>query len=78
MLDGVIQATVESVGNSHWLRYCPLCGCMHQIVGVDESKPYTPLYQTLPTVYTAQPPAGKKLYSDIFKHTKVKLKLART
>lgn len=75
MLDGVIQATVEPVGDIHWLRCCPLCGCMHQIVKVDESQPYTPMCQTLPSVYAAQSGIWRKLYPDVAKHTKLKLKV---
>ncbi len=65
IIDGLPQADVEIMGKARWVKCCPLCGCTHQIVGVEENKPYTPLCQTLPVLYNAQQTIWHQLYPDV-------------
>ncbi len=59
--EGLVEAT--SAGNH--LMCCPLCGCSHQITGVDTSKPYTPLCQSMPAMFKAQRTEWVKLYPEV-------------
>ena len=63
--DGVPQATIENDNGIRWLRCCPLCGCTHQILGVNESLLYTPLCQTRPLLFKAQQISWHKLHPDV-------------
>jgi hypothetical protein len=71
--DGMPQATVETVGTERWLMCCPLCGSMHQLQGVDESAPYTPLCQTIPMLFKAQQLIWRKEYPDAANYTNLHL-----
>jgi hypothetical protein len=73
MVDGLPHATVDKVGDVHLLRCCPLCGCTHQILTMDEGSPYTPLCQTFPYLYKAQQTSWHKLYPDVAKFAKLRL-----
>ena len=75
--DGLPQADVEVDGSVHWLRCCPLCGCIHQILGVDEDAPYTPLCQTQPLIYKAQLVIWRKLYPDVARYATLHLKVRK-
>ena len=64
--DGLPQATVETLKGVQWLRCCPLCGSVHQIIGnVADSAPYTPLCQTVPMLFQPELVAWRKLYPDV-------------
>jgi hypothetical protein len=71
---GLPQATIETIGAVHWLRCCPLCGSVHQIIsnGTDNT-PYTPLCQTVPTLFKDELVAWRKLYPDVINHKFVHL-----
>jgi hypothetical protein len=71
--DGLPQATVEINGKTHWVKCCPLCGCIHQLLGVDENIPYTPLCQKLPVLYKTQQVAWVKLHPDVSTYTSLHL-----
>jgi hypothetical protein len=75
--EGLPQANVEMVGQVFWLRCCPLCGCTHQILGLDKSVPYEPLCQTFPLIYKTQLVAWHKLYPDVAKYTKLNLSVRK-
>jgi hypothetical protein len=73
---GLPQATVETIGTVQWLRCCPLCGSVHQIIGnanVKDSAPYTPLCQTVSALFKAELLAWQKLYPDVVDHKFVHL-----
>jgi hypothetical protein len=72
-IDGLPQASVETTGQTHWVKCCPLCGCAHQLLGVDENVPYTPLCQTVPVLYKAQQANWQKLYPDVSQYTRLHL-----
>ena len=66
MADGLPQATVETLKGVQWLRCCPLCGSVHQIIGnVADSAPSTPLCQTVPMLFQPELVAWRKLYPDV-------------
>jgi len=72
--NGLPQATVETVNGVQWLRCCPLCGSVHQIVGnTTDNAPYTPLCQTVPELFKAELVAWHKLYPDVISHKFVHL-----
>ena len=72
--EGLPQANVETIGIVHWLQCCPLCGSVHQIIGdVANSAPYTPLCQTVSTLFKAELVAWHKLYPDVTNHKFVHL-----
>jgi hypothetical protein len=72
--DGLPQATVETIKSVQWLRCCPLCGSVHQIVGnVSDNASYTPLCQTVPDLFKAELVAWRKLYPDVTTHKFVHL-----
>lgn len=73
LVGGMPQAIVENVGGIHWLRCCPLCGCTHQILGVDGKLPYTPLCQTIPLLYKTQQAIWHKLYPDVAQYATLHL-----
>ena len=73
VVDGLPQAPVEITGKGRWVRCCPLCGCTHQILGVDEDTPYTPLCQTAPILYKTQQASWHKLFPDVSQYTMVHL-----
>jgi hypothetical protein len=73
IVDGLPQATVEINGAAHWLPCCPLCGCTHQIIGVDENAPYTPLCQTQPLLFKAELGTWRKLYPEVNQYTAIHL-----
>ena len=62
----VPQALVELIGKVQWVRCCPLCGSTHQIIGeVEDAALYTPLCQTVPTLFKEELTAWQKLYPDV-------------
>lgn len=71
--NGLPQVAVEMIGEGHWLKCCPLCGCMHQLQGVDAGVPYTPLCQTVPILFKEQQAIWRKLYPDVAAYTKLHL-----
>ena len=72
--NGLPQATVETMGSVQWLRCCPLCGSVHQIIGdVVDSAPYTPLCQTVASLFKPELLAWHKLYPDVVNHKFVHL-----
>lgn len=71
--DDLPQVTVETIGEAHWLMCCPLCGCQHQIFGVDEKLPYTPLCQTRPLMFKAEVITWRKLNPEVVKYGKLHL-----
>ena len=71
--DSFPQVTVETMGKGRWLMCCPLCGCQHQILGVDETLPYTPLRQAKPLLYKAEVSAWRKLNPEDAKYVKLHL-----
>ena len=72
--NGLPQAAVETINTVHWLRCCPLCGSVHQIIGtVKDSAPYTPLCQTVPELFKPELLAWHKLYPDVISHKFVHL-----
>lgn len=73
IIDDLPQADLEISGKVHWIKCCPLCGCTHQIIGVDENLPYIPLCQTVPTLYKDQQAIWHKLYPDVSKYTSLRL-----
>lgn len=73
IVDGLPQATVELNGGVHWVMCCPLCGCSHQIMGVDESAPYTPLCQTQPLLFKAELGVWHKQYPEVSKYSTLHL-----
>jgi hypothetical protein len=73
IIDGLPQAAVEITGQANWVKCCPLCGCTHQIISVDENVPYIPLCQTLPVLYKTQQAIWHKLYPDVSQYTALHL-----
>ncbi len=73
MNDDMPQATVKLVDQRDWLMCCPLCGCMHQILRIDVSQPYTPMCQSIPALYKTQQDAWRKLHPDVIKYTALRL-----
>ncbi len=72
--DGLPQATMETIGSVQWLRCCPLCGSIHQIIGnTTDSAPYTPLCQTVPILFKEELVAWHKLYPQVIDHKFVHL-----
>jgi hypothetical protein len=71
--DGLPQATVETIGAIQWLRCCPLCGSVHQIIGITDGTPYTPLCQTLSLLFKTELTAWHKLYPDVIAHKSLHL-----
>lgn len=72
--DGLPQATVETIKSVQWLRCCPLCGSVHQIIGnVADNASYTPLCQTVPELFKPELLAWHKLYPDVISHKFVHL-----
>ncbi len=63
--DGLPQAAVETINAVQWVRCCPLCGSMHQIIGAADGAPYTPLCQTVSALFKAELVAWHKLYPDV-------------
>jgi hypothetical protein len=71
---GLPLANVDTIGTVHWLRCCPLCGSVHQIIGdVATNAPYTPLCQTVSMLFKAELVAWQKLYPDVTNHKFVHL-----
>ncbi len=73
MVDGLPQAAVDKIGGAHVIRCCPLCGCTHQILEMDENLPYSPTCQTFPLMYKTQQAAWHKLYPDVAKFVKLRV-----
>jgi hypothetical protein len=71
--NGLPQATVETMGSVQWLRCCPLCGSVHQIIGSTDDAPYTPLCQTVSSLFKPELLAWQKLYPDVVDHKFVRL-----
>ena len=73
IIDGLPEAPLEITAKAHWVKCCPLCGCTHQVIGVDEGLPYTPMCQTLPALYKTQQTTWQKLYPDVTPYTTLHL-----
>jgi hypothetical protein len=73
MADGLPMAAVDKIGQADVVRCCPLCGCTHQILEMDEDVPYTPLCQSFPYLYKAQQTSWHKLYPDVAQFVKLRL-----
>jgi hypothetical protein len=73
IIDGLPQVALEIANGVHWVKCCPLCGCTHQVLGVDEDMPYTPLCQTLPVLYKTQQASWHKLHPGVSNYTMVHL-----
>jgi hypothetical protein len=72
--DGLPQAAVETAGSGQWVKCCPLCGSMHQIMaGTDTTAPYSPLCQTQSALFKAELTAWKKLYPETGQYGQVRL-----
>ena len=54
IVDNLPQASVETVHDKLEIMCCPLCGCNHQLIGVDTSVSYAPLCQTQPILFKEQ------------------------
>ena len=77
IVDELPQAVVDNIGGIHWLKCCPLCGCTHQILGVDVKQPYTPLCQKFPLMYKTEQATCRKLYPDVTQYTTVRLTMKK-
>ena len=73
IVDGLPQAAVDRIGETYVIRCCPLCGCTHQILELDQDLPYTPTCQTFPYMYKTQQTAWRKLYPDVAQFAKLRL-----
>ncbi|MCL4247080.1 MAG: hypothetical protein KJ065_02890 [Anaerolineae bacterium] len=71
--NGLPQAAVETVGAVDWLRCCPLCGSMHQVIGMKDGAAYTPLCQTLSSLFKAELTAWHKLHPDVAQYKALRL-----
>lgn len=71
--DGLPQAVIETNKDGVFLGCCPLCGCIHHLLDVDETVPYTPSCQTTPILYQAQQAKWRKLYPDVAQYTTLHL-----
>lgn len=71
--DGLLYATVELVGSVNWVRCCPLCGSMHQVMSGFSDAPYIPMCQTHPLLFKAELLAWHKLYPEVTKHNSLHL-----
>lgn len=71
--EGLPQAAIDVIGAEQWLMCCPLCGCIHQLVGVNDKVPYAPLCQTVPSLFKVQQAAWHKLYPDIIPYKTLQL-----
>ncbi len=67
------QATVETVGSVDWLRCCPLCGSVHQIIGMKDGAIYIPLCQTQSMLFKAELNSWHKLHPDVVKYKSLHL-----
>lgn len=63
--DGLPHATVETIKSIQWVRCCPLCGSVHQVVNMKLGEPYTPMCQMVPALFKAELAAWQKLYPDV-------------
>ena len=63
--DGLPQATVETIKSVQWVRCCPLCGGVHQVVDMEVGEAYTPMWQMVPALFKAELAAWQKLYPDV-------------
>ena len=71
---GLPQADVETIGAVQWLRCCPLCGSVHQIIGtLADDAPFSPLCQTVPLLFKEELVSWHKLYPDVTGHKFVHL-----
>lgn len=73
IVDGLPQAPIEMNGGVHWVMCCPLCGCSHQLRGVDEGLPYTPLCQTQPLLFKTELAAWLKQFPEVSKYSSLRL-----
>lgn len=71
--EGLPQAVVETIGAVQWVRCCPLCGSVHQIIGAADDAPYSPLCQTVASLFKAELLAWHKLYPDVIDHKFLRL-----
>jgi hypothetical protein len=73
IVDGLSQEAVEVLGAGHWLSCCPLCGCTHQVLGMDESVPYTSRCQTQHALFKAELEVWRKQYPEVGQHKELRL-----
>lgn len=71
--DGLPEVSIETIGEGNWLMCCPLCGCQHQILGVDERQPYIPLCQTHPVLFKAEVTTWRKLNPQVVNYGQLHL-----
>jgi hypothetical protein len=71
--DGLPQAAIEKVGEAHLIRCCPLCGCSHQLMSLDDQSKYKPLCQTMPNLFKLQQVSWHKLYPDMAQYSSLNL-----
>ncbi len=71
--DGQPEGLVDVSDAGHLMMCCPLCGCSHQITGVDTQRPYTPLCQSLPAMFKVQRTAWLKLFPEVTPFTTLHL-----
>lgn len=65
LYDGQPEGVVEATQGARMVMCCPLCGCIHQVMGVDMSKPYTPLCQSNPPMFKLQVSAWQKRFPEV-------------
>ena len=75
--DNLPQSVVESVHDRLEIMCCPLCGCNHQLIGVDISVPYSPLCQIQPVLFKDQLLSWHKLYPDVIQYKSIHLQPAK-
>jgi hypothetical protein len=63
--EGLPRGVVERMGAVNWLRCCPLCGSVHQILEITQDMAYTPMCQTHPHLYKAELASWQKLHPDV-------------
>ncbi len=73
MLDGLPSSTVTVKDIGRWLMCCPLCGCTHEVGSADESKPYTPMCQSLPVVFKSAQTAWQKIHPEVSEYKTLRL-----
>jgi hypothetical protein len=61
MHEGKPVGLVEKTDEGYMVKCCPLCGCVHHLIDVDMSMPYTPLCQSIPDLFKLQQTAWQKL-----------------
>ncbi len=63
--EGQPEVPVDVTAGGSLIMCCPLCGCSHQITQLDTDQPYTPLCQSLPSMFKDQRTAWLKLFPEV-------------